>query len=204
MKRHFNWQQILFADGSNPYICKTEKEFRRMDDKYALEKIGDNSWEATGRYVKIIESREKIKIPFSAKMADHHMIHQPANIEDRVVWMGLPSEHKNALISATISYNTKRNTWSIDEIAAYRDAQLDEDTFFDISIIMHSIRTQWPHGCTDAMIEDIKTLGARESLACRGKYCIAAKADEEKLYGVELQSLPCTGDCQGAIILFED
>lgn len=28
------WQHIEFSDGSNPYICKTEKEFNRMKQKY--------------------------------------------------------------------------------------------------------------------------------------------------------------------------
>ena len=45
--RHFTWQLISFIDGSNPYICKTEKEFKRMKTKYILEKIRDNCWQAT-------------------------------------------------------------------------------------------------------------------------------------------------------------
>lgn len=35
-KRTFNWQHIMFAHGGNPYICKTEKEFQRLQRKYLL------------------------------------------------------------------------------------------------------------------------------------------------------------------------
>ena len=38
---YFKWQHIQFADGSNPYICKTEKEFKRIQNKYNLIKIKD-------------------------------------------------------------------------------------------------------------------------------------------------------------------
>lgn len=41
---YFNWQCIKFADGSNPYICKTEKEFKRIKRKYSLVKIEDDFW----------------------------------------------------------------------------------------------------------------------------------------------------------------
>lgn len=34
-----DWQTILFADGSNPYICKTQKEFDRIERKYKLKRI---------------------------------------------------------------------------------------------------------------------------------------------------------------------
>lgn len=40
----FNWQHIKFADGSNPYICTTEKKFRQMQKKYNLVKLGENFW----------------------------------------------------------------------------------------------------------------------------------------------------------------
>ena len=35
------WQHIQFADGSNPYICKTEKELQK---KYQLEMIKPRFW----------------------------------------------------------------------------------------------------------------------------------------------------------------
>jgi len=40
------WQHIEFIDGSNPYICKTEKEFKRMKERYVLEEIKDGFWRA--------------------------------------------------------------------------------------------------------------------------------------------------------------
>lgn len=45
--KDFKWQLISFIDGSNPYICKTEKEFKRMQSKYVLKKIDENCWQAT-------------------------------------------------------------------------------------------------------------------------------------------------------------
>lgn len=45
--KDFKWQHISFIDGSNPYVCKTEKEFKRMESRYVLEKIGNDCWEAT-------------------------------------------------------------------------------------------------------------------------------------------------------------
>lgn len=38
------WQHIQFEDGSNPYICKTEDEFKRMQEKYNLEQIKEGFW----------------------------------------------------------------------------------------------------------------------------------------------------------------
>ncbi len=40
------WQHIQYADGSNPYICKTEKEFNRLRKKYGnrMELIKDGFW----------------------------------------------------------------------------------------------------------------------------------------------------------------
>ena len=43
----FKWQLISFVDGSNPYICKTEKEFKRMKAKYVIKKIDENCWQVT-------------------------------------------------------------------------------------------------------------------------------------------------------------
>ena len=45
--KDFKWQLISFVDGSNPYICKTEKEFKRIKSRYMLKKIDDNCWQAT-------------------------------------------------------------------------------------------------------------------------------------------------------------
>lgn len=40
------WQHIQYENGSNPYICTTEKEFNRIKRKYGkrLEKIQDGFW----------------------------------------------------------------------------------------------------------------------------------------------------------------
>lgn len=44
MERKFRWQHIQFADGSNPYICTTEKKFKQMQKKYNLTQIKDRFW----------------------------------------------------------------------------------------------------------------------------------------------------------------
>ena len=43
---YFNWRHIEFANGSNPYICKTEEEFKRIQKKYMLEEIKTNFYKA--------------------------------------------------------------------------------------------------------------------------------------------------------------
>lgn len=40
----FRWQHIQFADGSNPYICTTEKTFKQMQKKHNLIQIKDGFW----------------------------------------------------------------------------------------------------------------------------------------------------------------
>ena len=40
----FTWQHISFRNGSNPYICKTEKEFNRINKKHNLVAIQKNFW----------------------------------------------------------------------------------------------------------------------------------------------------------------
>lgn len=42
----FEWQHINFIDGRNPYICKTKKEFKYIKERYILEPVKDNFWEA--------------------------------------------------------------------------------------------------------------------------------------------------------------
>ena len=44
MSERFKWQHIEFTDGRNPYICKTEKEFKRMQKKYNLIHIESIFW----------------------------------------------------------------------------------------------------------------------------------------------------------------
>lgn len=40
----FEWQHIQFEDGSNPYICITEKAFKYMKNKYKLIPIKNKFW----------------------------------------------------------------------------------------------------------------------------------------------------------------
>lgn len=56
------WQYIEFADGSNSYISKTEKDFARIKEKYVLEKITDGFWKATDRiFYKVVGFSDKDK-----------------------------------------------------------------------------------------------------------------------------------------------
>ncbi|HAU87860.1 MAG TPA: hypothetical protein DCW90_20960 [Lachnospiraceae bacterium] len=56
------WQHIEFIDGSNPYVCKTEKEFEKMKRMYVLKNITDNFWKATDRiYYKVVGFEKKDK-----------------------------------------------------------------------------------------------------------------------------------------------
>lgn len=49
------YQHIEFINGSNPYISKTEKDFKWMCEHYVLIPIADNFWKATDRiYYKVI------------------------------------------------------------------------------------------------------------------------------------------------------
>lgn len=45
--KDFTWQHIEFVNGGNPYICKTKKEFKRIQSKYVLEYIREGFWKAT-------------------------------------------------------------------------------------------------------------------------------------------------------------
>lgn len=56
------WQHIEFADGSNPYISKTEKDFKRMSEQYLLIPICENFWMATDRvFYKVVGFPDKDK-----------------------------------------------------------------------------------------------------------------------------------------------
>ena len=41
---YFEWQLIKFRNGSNPYICKTAKEFEKIACKYRLVALGKSVW----------------------------------------------------------------------------------------------------------------------------------------------------------------
>lgn len=50
---NFTWQHIEFESGGNPYICMTEKEFKRIKRKYNLVKIQDGFWFAKDKEQRI-------------------------------------------------------------------------------------------------------------------------------------------------------
>ena len=57
------YQHIEFIDGSNPYISKTEKDFKWMCEHYALIPIAENFWKATDRiYYKVVGFTDKNKM----------------------------------------------------------------------------------------------------------------------------------------------
>lgn len=57
------YQHIEFIDGSNPYICKTEKSFKWMKEHYVLEPIKEGFWKATERiYYLVVGFPDKHKI----------------------------------------------------------------------------------------------------------------------------------------------
>lgn len=41
--KNFSWQHIQFEDGSNPYICTTEKAFKFMLKRYNLQKLRESN-----------------------------------------------------------------------------------------------------------------------------------------------------------------
>ena len=56
------WQHIEFADGSNPYISKTEKNFKRMSEQYLLIPVSENFWKETDRvFYKVVGFPDKDK-----------------------------------------------------------------------------------------------------------------------------------------------
>lgn len=57
------YQHIEFIDGSNPYISKTEKDFKWMCEHYVLIPIAENFWKATDRiYYKVVGFADKNKM----------------------------------------------------------------------------------------------------------------------------------------------
>lgn len=56
------YQHIEFIDGSNPYICKSEKDFKRIKERYIIEPIKEGFWMATDRiYYKVVGFPDKTK-----------------------------------------------------------------------------------------------------------------------------------------------
>lgn len=63
--KEFNWQHIQFEDGSNPYICKTEKAFRGIQKHYNLVKLrecyGIRYWLAKKSLRELLSEVDKIE-----------------------------------------------------------------------------------------------------------------------------------------------
>lgn len=86
------WQHIQYSDGSNPYICKTEEEFQRLQKKYgcALEKIKNGFW-----LVNMNRIRDKVNEIIKENYNFDEATIQKAtqDIVDRCFWVtGVPSE----------------------------------------------------------------------------------------------------------------
>ena len=63
------YQHIEFIDGSNPYISKTEKDFKWMCEHYVLIPIAENFWKATDRiYYKVVGFVDKNKMATFGEM----------------------------------------------------------------------------------------------------------------------------------------
>ena len=70
----FNWQHIEFIDGSNPYICKTKKEFNKIKQKYVLDKITDDFWKASFKIHYTV-----VGFPDKNKMATFNRVYKTKN-----------------------------------------------------------------------------------------------------------------------------
>lgn len=56
------YQHIEFINGSNPYISKTEKDFKWISEHYILIPITEGYWKATDRiYYKVVGFTDKDK-----------------------------------------------------------------------------------------------------------------------------------------------
>lgn len=65
------YQHIEFIDGSNSYICKTEKSFKWMKEHYVLEPIKEGFWKATERIYYLV-----IGFPDKNKMATFNKVYE--------------------------------------------------------------------------------------------------------------------------------
>ena len=111
--KHFTWQLISFVDGSNPYICKTEKEFKRMKAKYILKKIDDNCWQA-------IDSISYSVVGFADrnKMANFHKEYKTKQGAMRVVRKLRDNNYESVVLRKEIRYlkNNEHLDISVSEV----------------------------------------------------------------------------------------
>ena len=78
--KDFKWQHIEFVNGSCPYICKTQKEFKRMQSRYLLIPVSDNFWKATDSI-----SYSVVGFADTNKMANFHREYKTKQSAMRVV-----------------------------------------------------------------------------------------------------------------------
>lgn len=78
--KNFEWQHIEFINGNNPYICKTEREFKRMKNKYIFEQVSTNCWKATDSI-----SYSVVGFEDENKMANFHKEYQLKSSAVRVI-----------------------------------------------------------------------------------------------------------------------
>ena len=91
---NFGWQHIQYSDGSNPYICRTEEEFKRLQKKYgcALEKIKDGFW-----LVNVDRIRDKVNeiIRENFCLEEEAIQEATQDIVDRSFWIsGVPGDNE--------------------------------------------------------------------------------------------------------------
>ena len=111
--KDFKWQLISFVDGSNPYICKTEKEFKRMKSRCVLEKIGDNCWQATDSI-----SYSVVGFADRNKMANFHREYKTKQSAMRVIRKLRDNNYESVVLRKEIRYlkNNEHLDISVSEV----------------------------------------------------------------------------------------
>ena len=109
----FKWQLISFVDGSNPYICKTEKEFKRIKSKYVLKRIDDNCWQATDSI-----SYSVVGFADRNKMANFHREYKTKQSAMRVVRKLRDNNYESVVLRKEIRYlkNNEHLDISVSEV----------------------------------------------------------------------------------------
>ena len=111
--KDFKWQLISFIDGSNPYICKTEKEFKRIKSRYMLKKIDDNCWQATDSI-----SYSVVGFADRNKMANFHREYKTKQSAMRVIRKLRDNNYESVVLRKEIRYlkNNERLDISVSEV----------------------------------------------------------------------------------------
>ena len=111
--KDFKWQLISFVDGSNPYICKTEKEFKWIKSKYVLKRIDDNCWQATDSI-----SYSVVGFADRNKMANFHREYKTKQSAMRVVRKLRNNNYESVVLRKEIRYlkNNEHLDISVSEV----------------------------------------------------------------------------------------